>query len=80
MYCKGGEAMSDKKHFNKSIVPKCAYCLKGCLLSGDEEVFCLKKGITESSDSCKSFKYDPLKRVPASKDIGREYKPSDFVL
>ncbi len=70
--------MSDKKHYLKSIVPQCAYCLNGRLLSGGEEVFCLKLGITELNNSCKSFKYDPLKRVPVKKDIGRDYVASDF--
>lgn len=70
--------MSDKKHFSKSITPQCAYCLKGHTISGGEEIFCIKKGITAPSGSCKGFKYDPLKRVPVTKDIGRDYKPSDF--
>ncbi len=70
--------MSDKKHFSKKIMPQCAYCLKGQPLSGGEDIFCIKKGVTTPSGSCKGFKYDPLKRVPALKDIGRDYKPSDF--
>lgn len=70
--------MSDKKHFSKEIMPRCAYCLKGQAISGGEEIFCIKKGITAPNDSCKGFKYDPLKRVPVTKDIGRDYKPSDF--
>ncbi len=72
--------MSDKKHFNKSIMPRCEYCQKGRTLSGGSEVFCLKAGITDPGDSCKSFKYDPLKRTPSSKDLARDYKPSDFAL
>lgn len=72
--------MGDKKHFSKLVRPQCAYCLNGRLLSGGEEVFCVKKGLRDLDDECRSYKYDPLKRVPVSKGIGRAYKPSDFVL
>ncbi len=72
--------MSDSKYFNKELVPKCGYCANGRLLSGGKEVFCIKKGLKESDESCRGFKYDPLKRVPNTKDFGRDYKPEDFKL
>ncbi len=72
--------MSDSKFFDKSISPKCAYCLNGRPLSGGKEVFCLKNGICDPSDYCRKYSYDPLKRVPKVKDIGRDYNPSDFKL
>ncbi|MBO5912057.1 MAG: hypothetical protein J6Q76_01125 [Clostridia bacterium] len=72
--------MSDGKFFDKSISPKCAYCLYGKPLSGGEEVFCVKKGLVDPFDACRKYKYDPLKRVPKPKDIGRDYNPEDFKL
>ena len=77
---KDGVKVGDKKHFSKSVRPQCAYCLNGRLLSGGEEIFCIKKGLRDLDDECRSYKYDPLKRVPASKDIGRDYKATDFML
>ena len=72
--------MSDKKYYSKNIPPACAYCANGRALSGGEEIFCMKKGIVSSGDSCRSYKYDVLKRIPAVKDIGRDYKDEDFKL
>jgi hypothetical protein len=72
--------MSDKKFFDKEIIPRCAYCLHGSHLSGGEEIFCIKKGITDPNDACRKYKYDPLKRVPSVRDFGRDYDPSDFKL
>ena len=72
--------MADKKHFDKKISPACAYCLHGRWLSGGEEIFCIKRGITLPNDACRSYRYDPLKRVPKIKDFGRDYDPSDFKL
>ena len=72
--------MSDKKHFSKEIMPRCAYCLKGQAISGGEEIFCIKKGITAPNDSCKSFKYDPLKRVPMRAPSRSGFTKEDFEL
>ena len=72
--------MSDGKFFDKSISPMCAYCRYGKPLSGGEEVFCVKKGLVDPFDACRKYKYDPLKRVPKPKDIGRAYRPEDFKL
>ena len=49
--------------FRKDIEPRCAYCKKGNALS-DREVICVKRGIVAAEDSCRAFRYDPLKRVP----------------
>ena len=72
--------MSERKYFDKTLIPKCKYCAKGRLLSGGKEVFCLKNGLVDIDDSCGGFKYDPLKRVPSTKDFGRDYSPDDFIL
>ena len=49
--------------FRKDIEPCCAYCQKGSVIS-EREVACVKKGIMPAEGHCRSFRYDPLKRVP----------------
>ena len=49
--------------FRKNIDPRWAYCQRGQQIS-DREVACVKHGIMAVEDHCRSFKYDPLKRVP----------------
>jgi len=49
--------------FHKKIEPRCAYCAKGTQL-GEDTVACIKKGIVSFGFSCRSFRYDPLKRIP----------------
>ena len=49
--------------FQKKIEPRCAYCVRGQMLSEDQ-VACPKKGVMSPGSSCRAFKYDPLKRVP----------------
>ena len=61
-------------------MPKCAYCRHANLISGGEEIFCLKKGLTEPNDNCKAYFYDPLKRVPKVQGIGKDYEPEDLKL
>lgn len=72
--------MSNKKFFKSDIQPACAYCQHGRTISGGKEVFCLKKGIVAASDSCRSFKYDVLKRKPHSVNISKSYSDDDFKL
>ena len=49
--------------FQKKIDPRCAYCARARTLS-EEQVVCDKKGVMSVGSHCRSFKYDPLKRVP----------------
>ena len=49
--------------FEKDIEPRCGYCRRGAPLE-DGKVMCAKKGIVAASGACRSFRYDPLKRVP----------------
>ena len=70
----------DKKLFDKSIPHVCGHCQNARLLSGGSEVFCMKKGLRTVTDFCRSYEYDPLKREPKVKDIGRDYNPEDFKL
>ena len=56
----GGSTMS---LFQKKIEPRCVYCSRSRTLSEDQ-VICEKKGVMSAGSNCRSFKYDPLKRVP----------------
>ena len=47
----------------KDIEPRCAYCCRGQGIS-EREVACVKRGVVPAENSCRSFRYDPLKRVP----------------
>ena len=49
--------------FRKDIEPRCAYCAHGARLEGDS-ILCRKKGVVQAGEYCRSFKYDPLLRVP----------------
>ncbi len=67
--------------FQKTIEPRCTYCAKGSPLEKDT-VLCPKKGVVSAGGSCRSFQYDPLKRVPpapAQPDFSR-LKEEDFSL
>ena len=77
---KGRSYMSDKKFFDRSIRPACAYCAHARQISGGAEIFCIKKGVCKPEDSCRRYSYDPLKRVPKACGIGRDYSPEDFKL
>jgi len=67
--------------FEKKMEPRCAYCAKGAPLD-EEQVLCKKRGVVDRGGSCRSFRYDPLKRVPprpAAPDFSK-LKDEDFTL
>ena len=51
-------------------------------LFNEREVACVKRGIVALEDHCRSFKYDPLKRVPPrpAKLETEELRQEDFQL
>ena len=49
--------------FRGDIEPSCLYCRRGARIR-ENEVACVKRGIVPADGSCRSFRYDPLKRVP----------------
>lgn len=51
------------KLFRRDMDPRCAYCEKGQQIN-EREVACVKRGIVPVESHCRSFRYDPLKRVP----------------
>ena len=71
--------MADKV-FNKKLPHHCEYCVHSTILEGSNEILCKKRGITDRTDSCRHYKYDPLKREPLSTKIADNYKSEDFLL
>ncbi len=68
------------KMFDKNLKKSCAWCIHGRKSDYTDEVFCKKRGVTSSFDCCRKYKYDPLKRIPDSAGIGKDYSPEDFTL
>ena len=67
--------------FRKKIQRSCSYCQFGAKLEGGQ-LLCSKNGMRTIDESCRKFKYDPLKRVPAKEkamDFSK-YKQEDFSL
>lgn len=69
--------MLKKKLFGKNITPSCSYCQFSVFENNN--CFC-SKGKNIVDDKCKSFKYDPLMRVPQSAPTLHEYTLDDFKL
>lgn len=67
--------------FRKNIEPMCAYCSHGKKLD-EIELSCKYRGVTRASDSCRRFKYEPLKRVPPkpARLVMRGLSDDDFSL
>jgi len=69
-----------KKMYNKNLPKKCEYCLRATPLGNGKEMICEKRGIVNTNDFCRSYKYDPLKREPLRQKISDNYSPEDFIL
>lgn len=67
-----------KKVFDKKLEPRCEYCVFGKSSEFTSEVMCPKRGMVDAKDSCRSYRYDPLKREPQRIKIAKDYKPEDF--
>ena len=72
--------MNRKLTNKKNYPPKCAYCAKGRLSPDGESVLCPKKGITSPQDSCRSYKYDVMKRIPEKAPVIQSADTKDFEL
>ena len=67
--------MKLSKLLRKDIEPRCTYCAHGSPLAGR------KRGVMDAADHCRSFRYDPLRRVPAKPAVLREkFTNADFSL
>lgn len=64
----------------KETTPACRICSHGILSADGESVLCVKTGIRQLDSSCRSFKYDPLKRVPMRKRGMGNFTKEDFEL
>ena len=49
--------------FCKKMPRSCSYCIHGTDISNNE-ILCVKRGVTSVYHSCRKFKYDPCKRIP----------------
>ena len=66
--------------FRRDIDANCAYCERGERVS-DTEIACPKRGRVAPGESCKAFRYDPLKRIPPRPaSLRRKFRPEDFSL
>lgn len=64
----------------KETTPACRICSHGILSADGESVLCVKTGIRQLDSSCRSFKYDPLKRVPMRRKGMGSFTKEDFEL
>ena len=69
-----------KSPFNKKLDKHCEYCVYGANLNYDNQIICKKRGVTDKQDKCRSYKYDPLKRLPKQVKIDKDYTAEDFKL
>lgn len=66
--------------FSSEIPPACTYCKFGFLTRDGRSVLCEKKGVCSPHDSCRHYRYAPLKRVPKRPNVLPKYEKSDFEL
>ncbi|MDD5796819.1 MAG: hypothetical protein PUD24_07815 [Oscillospiraceae bacterium] len=66
-----------KKLFGNNIKPCCDYCEFSAVSDGK---MCCSKNKTFENEKCRSFKYDPLKRVPKTTPALGQFSPEDFAL
>ena len=69
-----------KLPFNKKLEKHCEYCVHGTRLKFEDEIICKKHGVTSCDDKCRSYKYDPLKRIPQRVKIENNFTEEDFKL
>lgn len=64
--------------FNKKLIRSCSWCKYGRRSEYADEIFCLKRGVTDKRDYCRSYKYDVLKREPEQIGPSKNYTEKDF--
>ena len=64
-----------KKLFGQNISPSCSYFDNSVV--ENEMVYC-KKSKRINNGKCKSFRYDPLMRVPKTTVFNNKYSAEDF--
>ena len=69
-----------RKLYGNNIQPTREYCQHGRRSSDGKAVLCTKRGVMPLYHHCRSYQYDPLKRIPFRQpDLG-EYSADDFRL
>ena len=72
--------MFRNKLFRRDIEPRCAYCTRANVLD-ESRMTCRKRGIVPASGSCRSFRYDPIRRIPPKPAVLRtNFSDADFHL
>ncbi len=64
-----------KNLFGQNIVPECAYCENFIF---EKNVTYCSKGKQLKNGKCRSFKYDPLMRLPKANELKVTYTADDF--
>jgi hypothetical protein len=73
-------ALANQPLFRRDLEPRCAYCARGTKLD-DRTALCKKCGVVDLAYHCRSFQYDPFKRVPPKKPVLRGgFSQKDFSL
>ncbi|MBP9989405.1 MAG: hypothetical protein KBT46_07890 [Ruminococcus sp.] len=62
------------------MTPACKLCAHGIISPDSDNVLCVKTGIRQLDSSCKSFRYDPLKRIPLKPNKANDFTEEDFQL
>lgn len=60
--------------------PRCGYCEHGIIADDTDDVLCKRNGVVNENDSCRHFRYDPLKRKPTKIRLKTDFDPKDFEL
>ncbi len=68
-----------KKAFNKKLSHACKYCINSKSYT-DTNILCKHKGVVSVNDSCRKYKYDPLKREPQKMPDSENWSSKDFEL
>ncbi|MBR2731242.1 MAG: hypothetical protein IKD72_04555 [Clostridia bacterium] len=64
----------------KTYPPQCAYCGRGRPSPDGKTVLCVKQGMMQPDDRCRSYVYDPLRRQPQAPLTVAQADPADFEL
>lgn len=70
----------NKPLFGATIQPSCEYCVFSRPSQDSGMFYCQKKGIVENTFHCRSFSYDPLRRIPKRRPPMPSFTADDFKL
>lgn len=68
------------KLFGERIEPACHYCEYGLATLDPHKIACKKHGTVSAYDSCRNYRYAPLKRIPNREASLPRYSRQDFEL